>query len=157
MISYDGGNRVRRVLSCIGFDEDNIEWLRHRPEGMADFLNGIVAVYRNHDDIRKMIDLATQTKVMGSDNLQEKLEKLKAEEVDNEVKIKAYFEDHPEIVYMAKIIRRPTKADICKIKDNLYFSKYAVDVRVEVIKKVLRECVKTFDDKKYEKERDMKR
>lgn len=149
-----------RRASCIGFDEDNLEWLRQRPEGMAEFLNRLVRAYRN----KKTVQSAVGNGVSNTDEeveLRTTVARVKEEIVrskqEQEDKIRAYLRDFDHILYMAKTQRKFTKADLCRIKDELYFSKYNVDVTIDEIKKVLRSELDVFDVSEYEKKRGIMR
>lgn len=149
-------DELARRQSCIGFDEDNLEWLRQRPEGMAEFLNRLVRAYRN----KKTVQSAVGNDVSNPDaetELRQAIASVKEDVVrskqEQEDKIRAYLRDFDHILYMAKTQRKFTKADLCRIKDELYFSKYNVDVTLDEIRKVLKLEMETFDVKKYEEKK----
>lgn len=137
---------VRRIQSCIGFDEDNLEWLRLQEESMADMLNRLVRQER-----KRQHEESEKTGVPPKTS--ERLEQLSRDKETEEQQIIAFFMDNPHILYMAKTQRKFTKKDLCKIKDELFFSKYNVETSVDTIKKVLRQELSKFDVKKYEEER----
>lgn len=147
---------ARRITSCIGFDQDNLLWLQARSEGMSEWMNRVIRAYRDDENVRKAIGNNVVTPEMEIERrkaLEASLDELAKKEQNDEVKIRAYLLDNPHIMYMAKTQRKFTKKDLCKIKDEIFFSKYNADVTVISIRKVLKEELMTFDVNKYEKER----
>jgi hypothetical protein len=138
----------RRIPSCIGFDEENLEWLRKREEGMAEFLNTLVKDYRIKKPDETEPEQDPETGVVSTIIVDREKQKQ-----DDEVKIHAFFQDSPHIVYMAKTQRKFKRADICRIKEELFFSKYNVDATVSEIRKILKEEMSEFNVENYEKER----
>jgi len=134
---------ARRIPSCIGFDDENLTWLRHREDSMADFLNTLVKEYRTlkpnevsfEQDIKKTIAGVSESTENATEEVQ--------------VKIRAYFLDSPHIIYMAKTQRKFNKADLCRIKEELFFSKYNVEANVKEIRKILKEAIDAFDVEAY--------
>lgn len=147
---------VRRIPSCVGFDEDNLVWLQNRPETMADWINSVIKEYRENEKVRKALGKTVTTDEANKDKaalVESRLGEIAKKEQDDEIKIRAYLNDNPHIMYMAKTQRKFTKADICKIKDELFFSKYNVDTNLQTIRKVLKDEMPKFDVKAYERER----
>lgn len=146
----------KRIPSCIGFDEDNLLWLRSRPEGMAEFLNRMVRAYRSKKTVQTAVGDDVLNPSMEAE-LKETVQAVKEEVVkalsENDVKIHAFLQDNPHIMYMALTQRKFVRRDLCKIKDEIYFSKYNADVTVEQVKRALKEEMSKFDVKKYERER----
>lgn len=152
-----GGSKLaKRVQSCIGFDTDNLKWLHDRPEGMAEFLNRLVRAYRDkktvqtavgNDVINPAAELELKTTVA---SVKEDIVRMMEED---EVKIHAYLLDNPHIMYMALTQRKFVKKDLCKIKDELYFSKYNVDATLDQVKKALKEEMEKFDVEDYKTKR----
>lgn len=147
---------VKRTASCIGFDEENLIWVRTRPEGMAEWINKVIKAYREDPSVRSVIGnrVLPEAAVETNDRvaLEERLAALKKVEADDEIKIRAYLLDNKHIMYMAKTQRKFTKKDLCKIKDELFFSKYNLDTNTTIIRKVLKEEMGKFDVKAYERE-----
>ena len=85
--------------------------------------------------------------------LEASLDEIAKKEQDDEIKTRAYLLDNDHIMYMAKTQRKFTKKDLCKIKDEIFFSKYNADVTVVTIRKVLKEELMKFDVSKYESDR----
>lgn len=113
---------------------------------MADFINKVVKEYRaQKPDEHEEGDVKPTIK-----NIVENSESKKE---DDKIKIRAYFKDCPHIVYMAKTQRKFKKDDLCRIKEELFFSKYNVDTTIQEIRKVLKEELDVFDVDAYEKER----
>jgi len=147
---------MRRIPSCIGFDEDNLIWLQARTEGMAEWINRVTRAYREDEKVRQAIGNNVVTEQMEAErrkHLDESIGELARKDKDDAVKIRAYLLDNPHIMYMAKTQRKFTKKDLCKIKDEIFFSKYNADVTIICIRKVLKEELSTFDINKYELER----
>lgn len=147
---------AKRIASCIGFDDDNLRWLRDRPEGMAEFLNRLVRAYRDKKTVQTAVgnDVSNPASEL---ELRSTVASVKEEIVksmdDDEVKIHAFLQDNSHIMYMAKTQRKFTRTDLCKIKDELYFSKYNVDATLTQIRKVLKEEMAAFNVDDYERER----
>jgi hypothetical protein len=141
---------AKREQTAIGFDPDNIVWLRHRAattgESMSEFLNKRVKEYREAypDQDRVLVEqgILTTTAVSARASHDAIVEK-----------IMAYFTENDHIMYNAKTQRKTTKQDLARIKEDLFFSKHKVDTTVEVIRPVLRDMMDTFDQKAYEKKR----
>ena len=147
---------ARRIPSCVGFDEANLVWLQNRPESMADWINSVVKAYREDEKVRVALGTIVTTDEAAADReaiLTSKLDDIEKKDKEDEIKVRAYLHDNEHIMYMAKTQRKFTKADICKIKDELFFSKYNVETNVQLIRKVLKEEMQRFDVKKYELER----
>lgn len=134
----------RRIPSCINFDPENLDYLRQRPEGMAEFLNTVIGGLRGEQTI-KNVEL--------KERVEKVVENVEKQKVDDTVKIRAYFKDAPHIIYMAKTQRKFNKSDLCRIKEELFFSKYNVDATIQEIRKVLKDEIDQFDVENYEKER----
>lgn len=146
---------ARRITSCIGFDQDNLIWLQARPEGMSEWINRVIRVYRDDENVRKAIGNNVITPEMEEQRkkiLEESLDDIAKKDQDDEIKIRAYLLDNAHIMYMAKTQRKFTKKDLCKIKDEIFFSKYNADVTVVTIRKVLKEELMKFDVENYQKE-----
>jgi len=146
----------RRIPSCVGFDEPNLVWLQNRPESMADWINAVVKAYREDEKVRTALGTTVTTDEAATERasiLAERLDDIERKDKEDEIKIRAYLLDNAHIMYMAKTQRKFTKADICKIKDELFFSKYNVETNVQLIRKILKEEMQKFDTKQYEKER----
>ena len=123
---------------------------------MADWINAVVKAYREDEKVRKALGTTVTTDEAAkekSELLAARLDDIAKKDLEDEVKIRAYLTDNAHIMYMAKTQRKFTKADICKIKDELFFSKYNVDTNVQLIRKILKEEMQKFDVKKYEVER----
>ena len=147
---------VRRITSCIGFDHDNLLWLQSRPEGMSEWINRIIRVYRSDENVRKVIGNNVITPELEAENkkiLEDSLDDIAKKERDDEIMVRAYLLDNSHILYMAKTQRKFTKKDLCKIKDEIFFSKYNADVTVVTIRKVLKEELMKFDVEAYKTER----
>jgi len=147
---------VRRITSCIGFDNDNLVWLQARPEGMSEWINCIIKIYREDDKVRKVIGNNVVTPELEAERrrlLESNLTELARKDIEDAILIRAYLLDNAHIMYMAKTQRKFTKKDLCKIKDEIFFSKYNADVTVVTIRKVLKEELMKFDVSTYEQER----
>jgi hypothetical protein len=123
---------------------------------MADWVNAVIKAYREDEVVRAALGETVITDEAAKDKesiVESRLEAIKDKEREDAVKVRAYLEDNAHIMYMAKTQRKFTKSDLCKIKDELFFSKYNVDTTVQVIRKVLKEEMTKFDVKAYEKER----
>jgi len=42
---------MRKIQACIGFDPENLEWLKHRDEPMSSFLNNMVTLCREKEPL----------------------------------------------------------------------------------------------------------
>jgi len=147
---------VRRITSCIGFDQDNLVWLQDRQEGMSEWINRIIKAYRTDEKVRAVIGNTVITPEAAEEKrklLEASLDEIAKKEQDDEIKTRAYLLDNDHIMYMAKTQRKFTKKDLCKIKDEIFFSKYNADVTVVTIRKVLKEELMKFDVSKYETDR----
>jgi hypothetical protein len=123
---------------------------------MADWINAVIKAYREDESVRSALGNKVTTDEAVKDKqalLASRLDDIKKKELEDEIKIRAYLADNAHIMYMAKTQRKFTKADLCKIKDELFFSKYNVDTTIQLIRKVLKEEMQKFDIKAYEKER----
>jgi len=147
---------TKRVASCIGWDDDNLRWLRDRPEGMAEFLNRLVRAYRD----KKSVQTAVGNDVVNPDTeveLRAAVVSVKEDIVkrqdEDEIKIRAFLRDNSHIMYMAKTQRRFKREDICRVKDELFFSKYNVDATTVEIRRILKDEMSKFDIEAYESER----
>ena len=148
----------KRIPSCIGWDEDNLEWLRERAEGMSEFLNRLVRAYRDKKTVRSAVGsdvLNPSEEVELREAVQEVKRDIAKSLTEDEEKIHAYLQDNPHIMYMALTQRKFVKRDLCRIKDEIYFSVYNVDATLDQIKKALKEEMQKFDIKAYELERGM--
>lgn len=142
---------MRKTTACVSMSEENLEWLKAHG-GISKNIDQTISVLRKNPELANAIakESASGTDFLISDEAKKLLE---SERIEREVKIRAYFRDCPHIVYMAKTQRKFKKADLCKIKDELYYSKYNVDATTDDIRKVLKEEIDVFDTGAYEKER----
>jgi len=123
---------------------------------MSDWINAVVKAYRADEAVRTALGNVVTTDEAAlekKDLVKAKLDDIAKKEQDDEVKTRAYLKDNAHIMYMAKTQRKFTKADLCKIKDELFFSKYNVDTNIQLIRKVLKEEMQKFDVKAYEQDR----
>ena len=147
---------TKRIQTCMGFDPDNKAFLEHRPEGASEFVNRLIKAYRDKKTVQTAVgndvtnpDVEPELKQTVS-SIKEELIRKKEEE---EQKIRAYLRGASHILYMAKTQRKFTKQDLCRIKDELFFSKYNVDATVDQIRQILKSELDTFDVKAYEESR----
>lgn len=141
---------VRRVQSCINLDAENKEYLSSKSEGASEFINRLVKRYRESEEARKAIgNLEPETQAMD-----EIVRTTKKEQEENEVKIRAFFMDRPDIIYGIVKGAPPTSKQFQRIKDQLEWSKYEVRTDCDTIKRIIRDIKKTFDIKEYEKTRE---
>lgn len=144
---------MRKIQACVNMDEENLKWLRDGDKGISPFINDLVTILRKDTELLKTINDKTKEAEVTPETIVAARKLMEQEREDREVKVKAYFADNPHILYMAKTQRKFKRADLCRIKEDLYFSKYNVDVGIDVIKKVLKPLIDEFDVKKYEEER----
>ena len=147
---------ARRVPSCVGFDEPNLVWLQNRPESMADWINAVVKAYREDEKVRKALGNTVTTDEVAAERatiVASRLDDIEKKDAEDKIKVRAYLQENDYIIYMAKTQRKFTKADLCKIKDEIFFSKYNVETNVQLIREVLKEEMQKFDVKNYELER----
>lgn len=151
-----GGRMAKRIPSCIGFDHDNLRWLKDRPEGMAEFLNRLVRAYRDKKTVQTAVgnDVSNPAAEL---ELKSTVASVKEDIVksleEDDIKIHAFLKDNSHIMYMAKTQRKFTRTDLCKIKDELYFSKYNVDATLTQIRTALKEEMAIFNVEEYESAR----
>ena len=147
---------MSKVNTCIGFDPDNKEYLESRgPRKAAEFVNWLIKKYREEEAIRKLMGDAPYPSP-DEEVMSEALSKTRDERKEQEIKIRAWLKENPYIIFNALKVRRPTNADLCYIKRELYFSKYELDVTTRQIAKILRDEMDKFDVEAYEKEREEK-
>jgi len=143
---------MRKTTACVSMSEENLEWLKAHG-GISKNVEQTITVLRKNPELARAIALesASSIEMLGIPDEAKKL--LEQERIEKEIKIQAYFKDSPHIIYMAKTQRKFKKADLCRIKDELYYSKYNVDASTDEIRKVLKEEIDIFDVEAYEKER----
>jgi len=139
-----------RKNTCIGLDEDVMDYLKKQEVSMAQFINSLVRMYRDKDDAaRKAFGEIKVINPISDNVMKELVNEDVTGKLDRGVKIRAYFLDCPWIVYNAKTQRKFTKTDLCKIKDDLFWSKYNIDVTTLEIRTILKESIDAFDVESY--------
>lgn len=140
-----------RKPACIGLDEDVMKYLKEQDTSMAEFINCLVRAYKDKSAVKESVGVIKRTiaNPIESELVTGVLETTEDILADNQIKIKAYFLDSPHIIYMAKTQRKFNKADLCRIKEELYFSKYNVEANIKEIRKALKESIDTFDVEAY--------
>jgi hypothetical protein len=147
-----------RIQTCMGLDSDNKDYLESRGVRTAsEFVNWLIRRYREEESVRTSAG-EPPAKSHGDKELVKSVA-LRAgdEDAENEIKIRAYFLDKPAIIYLAIKERKHTKADICKIIDDLWFSKYEVDTTAAVVRRILKEEMSKFNVKEYEEKQHIRR
>jgi hypothetical protein len=146
---------VRRIATCMGIDPENKAYLESKEDiSAAEFVNALIREYREKEGVRTAVgEIKRERPSPLSQDVVDKLEDPIAAKEEEMVKIHAWFRDNDHILYIAKTQRKFTKKDLCRIKDDLYFSKYNVDANLQQIRKVLKEEMEIFDVKAYEASR----
>jgi len=143
---------MRKIQSCVNMNAENLQWLKKQELGISRTINDVVKVLRENSEL--LVTVRSRMVKEGEEEPSEMVlaakELLFKEQQDREIKIRAHFQDFPHIVYMAKTQRKFNKADICKIKDDLFYGKYNVVAEVTEIRKLLKEEMDKFDVKAYE-------
>jgi hypothetical protein len=148
---------VRRIQACVNMDIENKEFASAQPDGQSEFMNMLIRGYRSNAAIRTMYEGERLKGITKGGTTEEALQQIASAKIEEEQKIRAYLHDMPHIIYMAKTQRKYTKADLCKIKDELYYSKYNVDATTDTIRRVLKEEISKFDVNAYEEDRGIMR
>jgi hypothetical protein len=143
---------VRRVPTCMGIDEDNKIYLKERGGSAAEFVNDLIRLYRDSESVRDEADKREKRKPRFERGvaLEQLIAKTKAEREDMEIKIRAYLEDHPWVIYSVATDQPPSSSELTKIKDRMAWSKYRIKTDCETIQKIVLEMAETFDIKAYE-------
>jgi hypothetical protein len=121
---------------------------------MSEWINRVIRIYRTDEKVRAVIGNNVITPEMEDEKrklVEASLDDIEKKNQDDEIKTRAYLLDNAHIMYMAKTQRKFTKKDLCKIKDEIFFSKYNADVTVVTIRKVLKEELMKFDVTEYQK------
>jgi hypothetical protein len=74
-----------------------------------------------------------------------------------EYKTRLFLKENSHIIYRCKVHRKTNRTELIKIRDELYYSKYQVEITVEKLRPILREEITKFDVSKYEKEKGISR
>jgi len=141
---------TRKTTTCLCISEENMEWLRSQETGISGTIGEMIDMIRTDPQFATAAGVAFSKRSGVSLEAYEATKKTLIEgKVDRTVKIKAYFLDCPWIVYNAKTQRKFTKKDLCKIKDDLFWSKYNIDVTTIEIRTILKESIDAFDVESY--------
>ena len=140
---------MRRIQACINLDVENKEYLSSIDGSASEFINRLVKRYRESEEVQKAIgniDQGDQKEIMEA-----AVKMTKREQAETELKIRAYFLDHPAIVYGIIKGPPPTSKQYQKLKDRMEWDKYRIKTDCDTIKKVLFDVIDKFDTKEYEK------
>lgn len=123
---------------------------------MAEFLNRLVKAYRDKKTVQTAVgnDVSNPASELELKSTVASVKEEIAKSLEeDEIKVHAFLKDNPHIMYMALTQRKFVKKDLCKIKDELFFSKYNVDATLTQIKTALKEEMEIFNVEEYESER----
>lgn len=133
---------TRRIQSVVGFDPANKKFLEDHTENtgesMSEFINRLLDKCRG-----KAPGESSVTEVPKKDEM--------------ELKARLFLKENEHIVYRAKKQHKVAKQDILKLKDEMFFSKYKIDMTAFAIKAILRDAIEAFDVDEYEKSKNLKK
>jgi hypothetical protein len=143
---------TKRIQSAVGFDEENKLFCERHTlktgQSMSDLINRLLKKYRDEDE--EPITLP-DGKVI-SQHVREQLSLVALEEQARE-----FLRENDHFLYQAKAKGKTGKNDLIHIRDQLFFSKFKVDLPTVALKNVLRDEIEKFDVVAYEKKKGLKK